>query len=78
MKKCLLPQLGLLTVIVALTACGSDSKLSRLTDFDLAERHGYCLDKTPTAPGQVQACTNIQRECEARKAELGSYICRHH
>jgi len=78
MKKRLLPQFGLLGALMALAACGSDSKLSRLSDFDLAERHGYCLDKTPSAPGQVQACTNIQRECEARKMELGSYICRHH
>lgn len=78
MKKCLLSKYGLLAASMTLTACGSDSKLTRLSDFDLAERHAYCLDNKPSAPGKAQACTNIERECESRKVDLGTYICRHH
>lgn len=62
-------------MVALLSAC--EGKLARLTDHDLAERHSYCLDNEPTAPGKAQACSNIARECERRKEELGTYICRH-
>lgn len=78
MNKYLSSKCWLLVAAMTLTACGTDSKLSRLTDYDLAERHAYCLDKAPTAPGKATACNNIKRECESRKVELGTYICRHH
>ncbi len=67
----------ILTVLsVGLVACGSDSAIKGLEDFELAERYGQCLDRKPTAPGKAQACENLRRECERRKEELGSYICR--
>lgn len=61
---------------VGLVACDSDSAIKDLGDFELAERYGQCLDRKPTAPGKAQACENLRRECERRKEELGSYICR--
>lgn len=60
-----------------LMACEGDTTLTRMSDYDLAERYGFCLDREPTAPGKAQACENLRRECERRKKELGSYICRH-
>lgn len=68
-------------LIIALTlllllGCGRDSKIRSLTDYDLAERYGECLDGKPTAPGRVQACENLRRECERRREELGTFICR--
>jgi len=64
------------TIFIGLTGCGGDSGLKALRDFELAERHANCLDREPTAPGKVQACKNIERECQRRKEELGLYICR--
>ena len=62
--------------VLALTGCEKSSKLKKLDDYDLAQRYGECLDKKPTAPGKVQACENLRRECERRRQELGSFICR--
>ena len=59
-----------------LAGCGKSSKIRTLNDYDLAQRYGECLDKKPTAPGKVQACENLRRECERRRAELGTFICR--
>lgn len=69
--------LFLASFFLFLTACGQDSKLAQKPDFELAERHAYCLDRKPTAPGHATACENVRIECERRKEELGSYICRH-
>ena len=66
----------LMVFSVGLVACGNDSAMIKIADFDLAERYGQCLDRKPTAPGKAQACENLRRECERRRAELGSYICR--
>jgi hypothetical protein len=67
-----------LVMALLLAACdGRGSKIRQLSDHDLAERYGYCLDRKPTAPGKAQACENLRRECERRKEEIGSYICRH-
>lgn len=63
---------------VGLVACGNDSAMKKLNDFELAERYGLCLDRKPTAPGKAQACENLRRECERRKEELGSFVCRIH
>lgn len=63
---------------IILAACGGDSGLSELGDYELAERQAACIDRAPTAPGSVQACKNIQRECDRRKKELGLYLCRAH
>ncbi len=57
-------------------ACGKESELRSMRDFELAERHAGCLDREPTAPGRVQACKNIKRECDRRKEDLGLYVCR--
>ena len=65
--------IGLLS---ALGACGDNSGLRSLGNFELAERHAQCLDKEPTAPGSVQACKNIARECDRRKEDLNQYVCR--
>ncbi len=65
--------IGMLMVLVN---CGGDSGLRELRDFELAERQAQCLDRQPTAPGGVQACKNIARECERRKEDLGLYVCR--
>ena len=65
-----------LVAVTMLVGCGSDSGLQSLQDFELAERQANCLDREPTAPGRVQACKNIARECERRKKDLGLYICR--
>ena len=56
--------------------CGGDSGLRSLRDFELAERHANCLDRQPTAPGSVQACKNIEKECKRRREDLGLYVCR--
>lgn len=57
-------------------ACGKESELRSMHDLELAERHAGCLDREPTAPGRVQACKNIKRECDRRKEDLGLYVCR--
>lgn len=63
-------------LLFTLINCGGNSGLRSLSDFELAERQANCLDKEPTAPGSVQACKNIARECQRRREELGLYICR--
>ncbi|MEC8429600.1 MAG: hypothetical protein VXZ35_14280 [Pseudomonadota bacterium] len=65
------------TLVLLLAGCERDTALTRMSDYDLAERYGFCLDREPTAPGKAQACENLRRECERRKKELGSYVCRH-
>lgn len=65
-----------LIAIPLLTACGGDSGLRSIADFELAERQANCIDRAPTAPGAVQACKNIARECQRRKEDLGLYVCR--
>jgi hypothetical protein len=65
-------------MVLVLTACdGRSAKIRQLNDNELAERYGFCLDREPTAPGKAQACENLRRECERRKEDLGSYVCRH-
>jgi hypothetical protein len=70
--------IGLLLILVltSLVSCGGDKGLQSLGNFELAERQANCLDRAPTAPGSVQACKNIARECTRRKEDLGLYICR--
>ena len=63
-------------LLVLMAGCGDDTGLKSLRDFELAERQAQCLDKEPTAPGSVQACKNIARECKRRKEDLGLYVCR--
>jgi hypothetical protein len=63
-------------LLFCLLNCGGDSGLQSLGNYELAERHATCLDREPTAPGSVQACKNIARECDRRKTELGQYVCR--
>ncbi|GAA5315237.1 MAG: hypothetical protein AseanaTS_04410 [Candidatus Pelagadaptatus aseana] len=69
--------LVVISVVLALMGCEPKSVLRQIPDHELAERRSYCLDHEPTAPGKAQACENIRRECERRKEELGSYVCRH-
>ncbi|MDN3637956.1 hypothetical protein QWY82_03945 [Simiduia curdlanivorans] len=69
------PHLILLATALLLVAC-EPSRIERMSDFELSERYDYCLEKKPTAPGKATACENLRRECERRKRELGSYVCR--
>ncbi len=62
--------------LIGLVACGNESALKTMGDFELAERQAECIDREPTAPGRVQACKNINKECERRKKDLGLYVCR--
>lgn len=66
-----------IAMILLLAGCERETALTRMGDYELAERYGFCLDREPTAPGKAQACENLRRECERRKEELGSYVCRH-
>jgi hypothetical protein len=59
-----------------LAACDGGSKLQQMSDFELSEKYAYCLDKNPTSPGKATACENIRRECESRREQLGSFVCR--
>lgn len=63
-------------LLTALVGCERDNRIRMLEDYDLAERYNDCLENEPTAPGPAQACSNLRRECERRKEELGTYICR--
>lgn len=65
----------LLLSALLLLAC-EPSRIERMSDYELGERYGNCLDNKPTAPGVATACENLRRECERRKQELGSFVCR--
>ncbi|AFU99681.2 lipoprotein [Simiduia agarivorans SA1 = DSM 21679] len=58
-----------------MVAC-EPSRIERMSDYELGERYSNCLDNKPTAPGVATACENLRRECERRKQELGSFVCR--
>lgn len=60
----------------ALLAACEPSRIEQMSDYELSERYDYCLDRKPTAPGKATACENLRRECERRRLELGSYVCR--
>lgn len=66
----------LLLISVWLVSCGGNSELRGLEDYELATRQAECLDRQPTAPGRAQACSNVERECERRRKDLGRYVCR--
>lgn len=66
--------LGLLCATF-LAAC-EPSRIEQMSDYELSERYDYCLDRKPTAPGKATACENLRRECERRRKELGSFVCR--
>ncbi|NIB39461.1 hypothetical protein HBA55_07685 [Pseudomaricurvus alkylphenolicus] len=66
----------LILLSVGLVACGNDSAIRNMDDYELAQRYGECLDRKPTAPGKAQACENLRKECKRRKEELGSFVCR--
>ena len=66
----------LLSVAALLSACDGGSKMQQIPDFELSEKYAYCLDKKPTSPGKATACENLRRECEKRREQLGSYVCR--
>ena len=70
------PSLLCVFLIAALLVACEPSRIEQMSDFELSERYDYCLEKKPTAPGKATACENLRRECERRKRELGSYICR--
>ena len=59
-----------------LSGCDGGSKLQQMPDFELSEKYAICLDKNPTSPGKVTACENLRRECEQRREQLGSFVCR--
>ena len=66
---------SVVALVAALSGCGG-SKMEGMSDDELAAKYGQCLDKQPTAPGHVQACENMRRECERRRTELAKYVCR--
>jgi len=68
----------LLSASVLLGGCDNNSKLQQLPDFELSEKYAVCLDKKPTSPGKATACENLRRECELRREQLGSFVCRTH
>lgn len=73
----MIPRLpALVALFLCASACDSNSKLTTMDDYDLAQRYGQCLDKKPTAPGRILACENLRKECERRRSELGSFVCR--
>lgn len=72
----MIPRVIFLIFLTLLMMGCSDSKIQSMEDYDLAKGYGECLDRKPTAPGKVQACENLRKECERRKKELGSYVCR--
>ncbi|TQV82604.1 hypothetical protein FKG94_07685 [Exilibacterium tricleocarpae] len=68
---------ALITLLAALAVTGcSDSELRQMSDNELAGKYADCLDNRPTAPGKATACENMRRECERRREELGSFLCR--
>ena len=67
----------IMTLLAALAIGGcSDNKLRQMSDNELAAKYADCLDNEPTAPGKATACENMRRECERRREELGSFLCR--
>ena len=68
--------LKILVAVALLSGCDGGSKLKQMSDFDLSEKYAYCLDKKPTSPGKATACENLRRECELRREQLGSFVCR--
>ncbi len=64
------------TLVLVLAGCDGNSKLKSMPDYELAEKYGECLDKKPTAPGYATACENFRKECERRRQELSSFVCR--
>ncbi len=62
--------------VTAFSACDmGNSKMAKLSDYELSDRHSQCLAKRPTAPGKAVACENIRKECERRKKEKGMHVC---
>lgn len=76
MIKPVLSVIGVSVIVLSIAGCENNSKLRQLPDYELAERYSDCLDNEPSAPGPAQACANMKKECERRKKELGTYICR--
>lgn len=76
MKKIINFLAGSVLLVLVLSSCDGNSKFAKLSDYELAEQHGRCLDKKPTAPGAKIICENYTKECNRRKKELGSYVCR--
>ena len=64
--------------LLILSACDGNDKFAKLSDYELAEEHGNCLDRKPTAPGAKIICENYAKECERRKKDLGTFVCRTH
>lgn len=69
---------SLLVLLPALQGCDGNEKFAKLSDYELAEEHGKCLDKKPTAPGAKIICDNYAKECDRRKKALGTFVCRTH
>ncbi len=61
--------------VIFLVGCQQDQPLQNLSDYELVDRHQECVARKPTAPGNILACENIQRECTRRHQELGNYLC---
>ncbi len=62
----------LAAVIVPLSAC---EKSMNISDEELIERIGECLDESNLTPGMAVACGNYQKECQRRGKKTGNYIC---
>jgi len=61
--------------VFALVGCEGNSKMKKMSDFELAKKNSTCLIGKPTAPGKATACENVRKECERRRKELKNYAC---
>jgi len=64
----------LIASLLLLTACDGNSKMSQMSNGELAGKRDECLRANPSSPGKVTACENIRKECERRRGE-GNYAC---
>lgn len=59
----------------SLVGCDGNSKIKKMTDYELSERNSECVMNKPTAPGVATGCENIRKECNRRRKELKIYAC---
>ncbi len=53
---------------------GCESRMSGMSNQELAAKRDECVQRNPTSPGKVTACENIRKECESRRKE-GNFAC---
>jgi hypothetical protein len=73
-KTTALNKLALLAGFVLLSGCDSRNSLQHLDSQKLKALARDCKAAPPSAPGQIIACQNIEREC-TRRADKGLGAC---